>query len=278
MSHHLLTPGPTRVMGIVNVTPDSFSDGGRWFDHAAAIAHARSLVAEGAAIVDVGGESTRPGAERVDAEEELRRVKPVIAELAAAGIAVSVDTTRAEVAAEAVAVGAQLVNDVSGGLADPQMLSVVADLDVPWICMHWRGHAAQMAHNAVYDDVVSEVRDELAARLEAAISAGVDEQRIVLDPGLGFAKTGEHNWQLLGRIGELRSLGRPILIGASRKRFLGDLLADRRGARPPAQRDAATAAVTALVAARGLGVRTHTAAEHRDAIAVADQVHARQRG
>lgn len=273
MSHHLLTPGPTRVMGIVNVTPDSFSDGGRWFDHAAAIAHARSLVADGASIVDVGGESTRPGAERVDAEEELRRVKPVIAELAAAGIAVSVDTTRAEVAAEAVAVGAQLVNDVSGGLADPQMLSVVADLDVPWICMHWRGHATQMVHNAVYDDVVSEVRDELAARLEAAIAAGVDEQRIVLDPGLGFAKTGEHNWQLLGRIDELQSLGRPILIGASRKRFLGDLLADRRRPRPPAQRDAATAAVTALVAARGVwGVRTHTAAEHRDAIAVADQV------
>ena len=256
-------------MGIVNVTPDSFSDGGMWFDHPRAIERGLRLAADGADLVDVGGESTRPGATRADPAEELRRVLPVIRELSAAGVPISIDTMRAEVARAAVAAGARIVNDVSGGLADPAMLPTVADLGVPLICMHWRGHSATMADLADYDDVVARVRDELARRRDAALAADIPGELIILDPGLGFAKTAEHNWQLLTHLDALADLGPPLLVGASRKRFLGTLLADRAGDRPPAERDAATAAITALLAERGIwGVRTHTVAEHRDAVAV----------
>ncbi len=258
------------VMAVLNVTPDSFSDGGRHLDPREAVAHARSQVAAGADLVDVGGESTRPGAQRISADEELARVLPVLSGLAAQGIPTSVDTTRAEVAEAALAAGACLVNDVSGGLADPAMPTFLAGVDVPYIAMHWRGPASEMDRLAHYDDVVADVCSELAGRLTALAGAGVDLERVVLDPGLGFAKTGAHNWALLAGLPALLALGRPVLIGASRKRFLGELLADERGPRPVGDRDPATAAVTALAAAAGVwAVRVHDARESRDAVAVA---------
>ncbi|QLQ17149.1 MAG: dihydropteroate synthase [Micropruina sp.] len=260
-------------MGIVNVTPDSFSDGGDWILAGAAAARGRQLVAEGADLVDIGGESTRPGAQRASVDTELSRILPAIEELAAAGVAVSVDTMRAEVARRAVAAGAVLVNDVSGGLADESMLATVAELGVHYVAMHWRGFSDVMTELARYDDVVCEVAAELAARRDAALAAGVAPDRLILDPGLGFAKTEDHNWTILAHLDAFRALGQPLLIGASRKRFLGALLADEDGPRPPKQRDAASAAITALVARRQVwGVRTHTAAEHRDAIAVAERL------
>ncbi|HWU23838.1 MAG TPA: dihydropteroate synthase, partial [Nocardioides sp.] len=211
-----------QVLGILNVTPDSFSDGGRYAGTDAAVAGGRWLVDQGADLVDVGGESTRPGAARVDEAEELRRVVPVVAALSAAGIAVSIDTMRAAVAAAAVEAGAVLVNDVSGGLADPAMLPFVAEAEIACVLMHWRGHSAGMQQLAVYADVVEDVRAELARRAEAAVAAGVRPERIVLDPGLGFAKDADHNWELLASLPRLQSLGLPLLIGASRKRFLSD--------------------------------------------------------
>ncbi|MGC3954575.1 MAG: dihydropteroate synthase [Propionicimonas sp.] len=260
-------------MGILNVTPDSFSDGGEHLRFEAAIRHGRQLLDDGADIVDVGGESTRPGAERAPVETELGRVVPVIRELAAAGATVSVDTMRAQVAAEAVAAGATLVNDVSGGLADPEMLDTVARLGAGYIAMHWRGHSTVMQQLTRYDDVVADVADELAQRRDAALAAGIAADRLVLDPGLGFAKTADHNWQLLARLDELQALGQPLLVGASRKRFLGELLAEAGRPRPPKQRDDATAAITALLAGRGVwGVRTHTVTAQRDAIAVAGRM------
>ncbi len=259
-------------MGILNVTPDSFSDGGEHLAFDAAIAHGRRLLAEGADIIDVGGESTRPGAERAPVDVELGRVLPVIRELAACGATVSVDTMRAQVAAEAVAAGAALVNDVAGGLADPAMLATVAELGVGYIAMHWRGHSTVMQRLTQYDDVVADVATELAARRDAALAAGIAPDRLVLDPGLGFAKTGDHNWALLARLGELQALGQPLLVGASRKRFLGELLAVGDQPRPPKQRDDATTAITTLLAERGVwGVRTHAVAAQRDAIAVAQR-------
>ena len=237
------------IMGVVNVTPDSFSDGGSWFETDAAIAHGLELVAQGADLVDVGGESTRPGAERVPAAEELRRVLPVVRELSAAGVPVSIDTMRAEVAEAALDAGAVLVNDVSGGLADPGILAVVAAARVPYVLMHWRGPSADMQSRALYDDVVVDVRRELVARVEAVTAAGVDPDQIVLDPGLGFAKTADHNWSLLAALPALRALGRPLLIGASRKGFLGQLLAAGGEPRSFDGRDVATAAITALVGA-----------------------------
>jgi dihydropteroate synthase len=251
------------VMGVVNVTPDSFSDGGRFLDRSGsverAVAHGLRLRAEGADLVDVGGESTRPGAARVAAEQECARVLPVIAALAAAGVACSVDTTRAAVAEAALAAGATVVNDVSGGLADPGMAAVVAAARVPWILMHWRGPSARMAELAVYSDVVAQVRDELSARVDDAVAAGVDPARLVIDPGLGFAKAGASNWPLLARFGELVGDGFPVLVGASRKRFLGHLLAGPDGQpAPPLARDEATHAISALVAAAGAwAVRVH---------------------
>ncbi len=264
------------VMGVVNVTPDSFSDGGEWFEAGTAIAHGLDLVAQGADIVDVGGESTRPGAPRVGVDEELRRVRPVVTELAAAGVTVSVDTMRAQVAEVALEAGARLVNDVSGGLADPQMQRLVAAAGVPYVVMHWRGHSRQMQDRAVYRDVVREVCDELRQRVDAAVAQGMDPALIIVDPGLGFAKLPEHNWALLAALGEISRLGGsgspfPVLIGASRKRFLGRLLAAADGEpRPFAGCDDATVAISALAATAGAWcVRVHTVPGNSDAVRVA---------
>ncbi|WP_432482454.1 dihydropteroate synthase [Kineococcus esterisolvens] len=267
----LLAPGRCRVVGVVNVTADSFSDGGRFLAPDDAVARGLALTAAGADVVDVGGESTRPGAGRVDAAEELRRVVPVVRELAAHGVAVSVDTMRAEVAVAAVRAGAVLVNDVSGGLADPAMAPAVAGLDAGYVLSHWRGHSDVMTSLADYGDVVADVERELSQRLDAVAAAGVDPGRVVLDPGLGFAKVAEHDWALLAALPRLAALGRPLLVGASRKRFLGTLLADGGGrALPPAARDDATAAVSALAAAAGAwGVRVHEAAASAAAVRVA---------
>jgi dihydropteroate synthase len=265
-------PRPDRcvVMGVLNVTPDSFSDGGKWADLDAAVAHGLAMTAAGADIVDVGGESTRPGAERVDAEEEIRRVVPAVRALAAAGVAVSVDTTRAAVAEAAVDAGARIVNDVSGGLADPGMAKVVAAAGVPWVLMHWRGHSRDMQALARYGDVVADVRRELSRQVDIALAAGVDAGNIVLDPGLGFAKTAEHNWTLLARLDELAAIGFPVLVGASRKAFLGRLLAGPDGTPAPVEaRENATVATSVLAAVMGAwGVRVHEVAPTVDAMKV----------
>ncbi|GHB69311.1 dihydropteroate synthase [Streptomyces cirratus] len=263
------------VMGVVNVTPDSFSDGGRWFDTTAAVKRGLDLVAQGADLVDVGGESTRPGASRVDAEEELRRVVPVVRGLAAEGIVVSVDTMRAEVAARAVAAGARLVNDVSGGLADPGMIPAVAAAEVPFVVMHWRGFSAGMNSLAVYGDVLAEVTVELRDRIDAVIASGIAPGRLVVDPGLGFAKNAEHDLALVAHLRELRELGFPLLVAASRKRFLGRVLAGPEGGAPPParERDAATAAVSAIAAHQGAwAVRVHEVRATADAVRVARAV------
>jgi len=266
----LPAPGRTLVMGVVNVTPDSFSDGGTWFAPEAALEHGLALVAEGADLVDVGGESTRPGAERPSLAEELRRVLPAVEGLVAAGARVSVDTMRAEVAEAAVGAGACLVNDVSGGRADPRMLDVVAGLEVAYVCMHWRGHAHAMQGRATYDDVVTDVVRELADQVNLARTAGVREDRLVVDAGFGFAKTGAHNWQLLDRFAELDGLGLAQLVGVSRKSFLGSLLSGPDGSpRPPAGRDDATVALTTVLAQQGVwGVRVHAVRANRDAVEV----------
>jgi dihydropteroate synthase len=262
-------PGRCLVMGIVNVTPDSFSDGGLWLDSAAAVEHGLQLAHDGADLIDVGGESTRPGAIRPSIDVELERVLPVIEALSARVAAVSVDTMRAEVARQAVAAGAVLVNDVSGGLADTQMLATVAELQIPYICMHWRGHSTSMQELAAYEDVVDDVVAELRVRIDAMRAAGIDLARVAVDPGLGFAKTADHNWTLLGRLGELHALGLPLVVGTSRKAFLGALLADDDGPRPPAARDDATTATTAIAALDGAWcVRVHDARGSRDAVAV----------
>jgi dihydropteroate synthase len=263
-------------MGVVNVTPDSFSDGGRWFDSELAVKHGLDLVARGADLVDVGGESTRPGAKRVDEAEELRRVVPVVRELARSGVLVSVDTMRASVAEQAVAAGARLVNDVSGGLADPAMIPAVAAAAVPFVLMHWRGQSIDMNNRAVYDDVLAEVRTELRTGLDRATDGGIAPERIVLDPGLGFAKTAGHDLTLLAHLAELHELGRPLLVAASRKRFLGRVLAGDVGAPPPArERDAATAAVTAIAAREGAwAVRVHEVQASADAVRVARAIEA----
>jgi dihydropteroate synthase len=263
-------------MGVVNVTPDSFSDGGTWLDPDKAIAHGLELASQGADIVDVGGESTRPGARRIPVEDELQRVMPVVTALAAAGGCVSIDTMRAEVARRALAAGARMVNDVSGGLADPDMVGVVAEARVPYVVMHWRGHSADMYGPAVYGDVVAEVRSELGRRLEALIAAGVDPGNIIVDPGLGFAKLAEHNWTLLAHLDQIaRPAGYdepfPVLVAASRKGFLGKLLAGSDGRpRSFAASDDATIAVTALAVAAGAWcVRVHVVPGNLDAVRVA---------
>ncbi|MFD9813873.1 dihydropteroate synthase [Streptomyces sp. NPDC059080] len=260
------------VMGVVNVTPDSFSDGGAWFDPELAVKHGLDLVAQGADLIDVGGESTRPGAARVDEAEELRRVIPVVRELAAAGVVVSVDTMRASVAEQAVAAGARLVNDVSAGAADPAMIPAVAAAGTPFVVMHWRGQSIDMNNRAVYADVVGEVVDELARGVERAVAGGIAPERLVIDPGLGFAKEAAHDLALVAHLPRLRALGRPLLVAASRKRFLGRVLAGGEGAAaPPArERDAATAAVSALVAREGAwAVRVHEVRASADAVRVA---------
>jgi len=266
--------GRCLVMGVVNVTPDSFSDGGAWFGTDAAIGRGLELAAQGADLVDVGGESTRPGAQRVSDAEELRRVIPVISALAAAGVRVSVDTMRTRVAEAALTAGACLVNDVSGGLADPQMPRLVAKSGVAYVVMHWRGHSHDMMQRAVYGDVVAEVRDELRRRVDTVVAEGVDPDRIILDPGLGFAKRPAHNWALLTRLDEIAALGGgrrfPVLVGASRKSFLGKLLAGPDGTpRSFTGSDAATVAVTALAAAAGAwGVRVHEVPDNVDAVRI----------
>ncbi|MDR2723518.1 MAG: dihydropteroate synthase [Cellulomonadaceae bacterium] len=264
-------------MGIVNVTPDSFSDGGRWATTEAAVQRGLRLLAEGADILDVGGESTRPGADRVPVEEELARVLPVIEQLAAAcaGLdrpaTVSVDTMRAAVAVQAAQAGASIINDVSGGLADPNMAEAAAQTGATYVAMHWRGHSNIMDDLECYDSIVADVRSELASRVDALLAAGVRRDQIVLDPGLGFAKAGEANWPVLAQMESLQSLGFPVLIGASRKRFLGMVVAGPDGTPvAPAQRDDATAAVTALAAAQGAwGVRVHEVKASVDAVKVA---------
>ncbi|MGN6474177.1 MAG: dihydropteroate synthase [Mycobacteriales bacterium] len=262
-------------MGVVNVTPDSFSEAGRFYDADAAILQGRALVASGADIVDIGGESTRPGATRVDAAEERRRILPVITALSQEGIYVSVDTMRCETAQAALEAGARMVNDVSGGLADERLPSLVASAGVPYVVMHWRGHSAEMQSKAQYEDVVAEVCAELMARVDAVVAAGVDPSAVVIDPGLGFAKTGEHNWKLLAHLGRLVGLGPPLLVGASRKSFLGTLLADEDGPRPVDERDDATAAISAMAAAAGAwGVRVHETAASADAVRVVAAIEA----
>ena len=258
-------------MGIVNVTPDSFSDGGRYDTTDTAVAHGLALLEQGADLLDIGGESTRPGATRPLVAEELDRVVPVIRELAAAGASVSVDTMRAEVAEAALAVGARMVNDVSGGLADPRILDVVADSEAHYVAMHWRAHADRMRDFTDYgpDGVVETVRRELGERLEAVEAAGVSRDRVVLDPGLGFAKTSHHNWELLSRLDVLEQLGCPLLVGASRKSFLGALLAEGGTPRAIDQREHAHASLVALLAARGVWcLRVHDVRATRDALAV----------
>ncbi|WP_127794337.1 dihydropteroate synthase [Agromyces sp. LHK192] len=261
-------PEPTLplIMGVLNVTPDSFSDGGRWFDPDAAIAHGLELVAQGADLVDVGGESTRPGAALVEPDEEIRRVVPVISELAGRGIRVSVDTMHAATAAAAVEAGADVINDVSAGLADTAMARIAASSGAYYVAMHWRGHLGVVDSHADYDDVAREVRDELFARVEALVEAGVARERLILDPGLGFSKRAPQNWELLGRLDELQSLGFPVLVGASRKRFLGAMLPE--GA-PVEERDLPTAVISVLAAQAGAwAVRVHDVTATRRALDV----------
>jgi dihydropteroate synthase len=256
------------LMGVVNVTPDSFSDGGEWFEPSAAIAHGLELVEQGADLVDVGGESTRPGAERPSVQEELRRVLPVVEALAGHGVAVSVDTMRAEVADQALRAGAAVVNDVSGGLADDAMTGVVARSGAPYIAMHWRGHSTDMQSRAVYDDVVADVCAELAERARALVAAGVAAERLVLDPGFGFAKLAHHNWLLLRHLDRVLDLGHPVLVGTSRKTFLGRLgRREGEAPRPPVERDVATAATSVHAARMGAwGVRVHHVPSTLDAL------------
>lgn len=269
--------GRTRVMGIVNVTPDSFSDGGRFLATDDAVSHGRELLADGADLLDIGGESTRPGATRPLVADELARVVPVIEELAADGAVLSVDTMRAEVADAALAAGARIVNDVSGGLADPRILEVTAAHGAAFVAMHWRAHAAQMQHSLhlEYDGgVVQAVCEELRGRVEAALAAGVAADRIVLDPGLGFSKSADQNWELLAGIDQIAALGHPVLVGASRKAFLGRVLAEPDGTpRPVGEREFAHTAVTAVLAQQRVWcTRVHDVRAARDAIAVVERL------
>jgi dihydropteroate synthase len=260
----------TLVMGILNVTPDSFADGGKYFSKQDAINQGRRLFNEGADIIDVGGESTRPGAERVSEDEEISRVIPVVTELIKDGAKISVDTMRSQVAKEAIAAGALYINDVSGGLADENMATVIsANPTVQYVVMHWRGHSKQMQESAIYNDVVKDVKDELDNRVSSLITSGVNAEQIILDPGIGFAKDSGHNWKLLQNIERLQLLGYPLLVGVSRKRFLGELVNSQN----PSDREFATVAMTTELARQKVwGVRTHTVKAHKDAIAVIERL------
>lgn len=247
------------VMGILNVTPDSFSDGGEFATVETAVTHGIEMLKDGADIIDIGGESTRPGAQRVSEEEELSRVIPVITQLAAQGAVISIDTMRASVAREAVVAGAKYINDVSGGMADERMHHVAAELKVPYILMHWRGHSKDMNSKAIYGDVVADVRAELKKQIDKALTAGISKDNLIIDPGIGFAKEADHNWQLIDRIDEIVALGYPVLVGASRKRFLGG--------DSPQERDNATLKVTEGLVGKGIwGVRVHIVAPHKQVI------------
>jgi dihydropteroate synthase len=262
-------PKRTLVMGIINVTPDSFSDGGESAGTESAVMRGIQMIREGVDIIDIGGESTRPGASRISPEEEKARVLPVLRALADYDTVLSIDTMRAEVAEEAIAAGASIVNDVSGGLADSDMPRLIADVRVPYVVMHWRGFSDSMQKLAVYEVTAKEVRQELADRIEKLTKAGVEIDQIILDPGLGFAKEPDHNWDVLQAIESFEKLQRPLLVGASRKRFLGTLLNDGEGDRDVKEREAATIAVTTMLAVRKLwGVRVHNVRDSRDAIAV----------
>jgi len=258
------------VWGVLNVTPDSFSDGGRFDSIDRALEQAHRMVEQGADVIDIGGESTRPGAQRVDAQEECERVLPVVRALAADGVAVSIDTMRSQVASAALDVGARIVNDVSGGRADERMHQCVASYGVPYVLMHWRGHSASMNELAVYDDPVRQVCEEVRKQVDVALAVGIDESSLILDPGLGFAKESEHNWTLLQHLDTLMGLGYPLLLGPSRKRFLGELLADSEGSpRNTDGRDVATSVLSALFAERGVwGVRVHDVQGTVDAVKV----------
>jgi len=268
-----VSPAPVQVMGVLNVTDDSFSDGGRYLEVDDAVAHGLAMAAEGAGIVDVGGESTGPGAARIDFRVETSRVVPVVKELAAQGITVSIDTMHADVARAALQSGARIVNDVSGGRADPAMAPLLAEAGVPWVLMHWRSVSSEQPHQAPrFRDVVAEVRAELLASVDDAVAAGVDPDKLVIDPGLGFAKTGQDNWALLHALPQLVATGVPVLLGASRKRFLGTLLAGPDGSpRPPGGRETATAVISALAALYGAwGVRVHDVRASVDALKVVE--------
>ncbi|CAB4651394.1 MAG: dihydropteroate synthase [Actinobacteria bacterium] len=263
----------TLVMGVLNVTPDSFSDGGRFDDTEIAISHALQMIEDGADIIDIGGESTRPGSERISVQVELDRVLPVIAGLVNSGVAISIDTMRAEVARAAIEAGACMINDVSGGKSDPEMLSYVSTLTVPYILMHWRGPSNIMNTLTDYNDVVADVTSEISKQVDVAVAAGIARERIAIDPGIGFAKTVDQNWPILKHLEVLEGLGLPILMGASRKKFLGELLAKDGVARDSDERESATTAISTLMAARGLwAVRVHDVKPTRDAIAVVDRI------
>ena len=263
----------TLVMGVLNVTPDSFSDGGRFNDQMIATNHALQMVQDGADIIDIGGESTRPGSDRITVKEELDRVLPVISALANSGVAISVDTMRAEVASAAIDAGACMINDVSGGKSDPEMLSYVATLNVPYILMHWRGPSNIMNTLTDYNDVVADVTREVSNQVDVAVAAGIARERIAIDPGIGFAKTVDQNWPILKHLEVLEGLGLPILMGASRKKFLGELLAKDGVARDSDERESATTAISTLMAARGIwAVRVHEVKASSDAIAVVDRI------
>jgi dihydropteroate synthase len=247
------------VMGILNVTPDSFSDGGQFNSSDAAIARGLQMMSEGAEIIDIGGESTRPGAERTSLEIELERTIPVVKALSEQGAIVSIDTMRSEVARAAVQAGARYINDVSGGMADPEMHHTAADLGVNYILMHWRGHSVDMNSQAIYSDIVAEVKAEISLQIDKALAAGISKRKLLIDPGLGFAKDTKHNWELLKRIDEIVELGYPVLVGASRKRFLGG--------DSPLERDEATLEVTKGLIGKGIwGVRVHSVAPHKEVI------------
>ena len=263
----------TLVMGVLNVTPDSFSDGGRFNDPTIAINHALQMIQDGADIIDIGGESTRPGSDRITVKEELDRVLPVISALANSGVAISIDTMRAEVARAAIDAGACVINDVSGGKSDPEMLSYVSTLTVPYILMHWRGPSNIMNTLTDYNDVVADVTNEISKQVDVAVSAGIARERIAIDPGIGFAKTVDQNWPILKHLEVLEGLGLPILMGASRKKFLGELLAKAGVARDSDERESATTAISTLMAARGMwAVRVHDVKPTRDAVAVVDRI------
>jgi dihydropteroate synthase len=247
------------VMGILNVTPDSFADGGRHNDLEAAVARGLEMIAEGVDIIDIGGESTRPGADRVSEAEEIARTIPVITELAKHGVRISIDTMRASTAEAAIKAGASIINDVSGGLADSEMLQAAARLQVPYIAMHWRGQSKDMNSKAIYGDVVSDVISELNQRIEAALDAGIQKDKLILDPGLGFAKDAEHNWAIIDSIERFVALGYPVLVGGSRKRFLGG--------ETPDEREQATIELTKRLGTTGVwAVRVHSVKPHKEVL------------
>jgi dihydropteroate synthase len=247
-------------MGILNVTPDSFADGGRHNDFAAAVARGLEMIAEGVDIIDIGGESTRPGAERVSEAEEIERTIPVIIELAQHGVRISIDTMRSSTAEAAINAGASIINDVSGGLADPQMLQTAARLQVPYIAMHWRGQSKDMNSKAIYNDVVVDVISELQERIDAALAAGIQHANLIIDPGLGFAKDAQHNWEILDSIDKFVAMGYPVLVGGSRKRFLGG--------DSPDEREQATIELTKRLATTGVwAVRVHSVKPHKEVLA-----------